>query len=51
MKDKYEVYERPRPKHRGGKKRIPKMKPDDDYPPKYKVYKRSRPSASRKKCC
>lgn len=32
-------------RRRGSKRsRIPKMKPDDDYPPKYKVYKRRRPA-------
>lgn len=45
---KYKVHERPRVK-----KKLPKMKPKDEYPPKYKVYrrKRARSSASRKKCC
>jgi len=37
MATKYKVYERPR-----AKKRLPKMKPKDEYPPKYKTYGRKR---------
>ena len=43
---KYKVHERKR-----GKKDVPKMKPDDEYPPKYKVHKRPRPRKTTKKCC
>lgn len=48
MAKKYEVYELPKKKKLKG---ILRVRPDDEYPPKYKVYKRSRPrrpSAARK---
>jgi len=40
---KYKVHERKR-----GKKDVPKMKPDDEYQPKYKTYRRKRPKKAAK---